>query len=131
MVKAGNKYEYRLSDIDYDGVVTYHATRTVSVKSNPLPAIANNFSVLAYPNPFNPSTTIRYSVINNALTNIAIYDINGKLVNTLLNLEQPAGWHEIQWNGLNASGIKVPAGAYIYRVTIGNEVKTDKLILLQ
>lgn len=131
LVQAGNTYKYRLADIDYDGIVTYHATRTVSVESNPLPAIANNFSVLAYPNPFNPSTTIRYSVTNNAPTNIAIYDINGRLINTLLNIEQPAGWHEIQWNGLNASGIKVPAGAYIYRVTVGNELKTDKLILLQ
>lgn len=131
LVEAGNKYEYRLADVDYDGAVTYHATRTVSVESNPLPAVADNFTVSAYPNPFNPSTTIRYSITSNALTNITIYDVRGRLVNTLLNKQQSKGWHEIQWSGINEDGSKVPAGAYIYRVTVGDEVKTDKLILLQ
>lgn len=136
LVQQGNTYEYRLADVDYNGIVTYHATREVLVESNPLTAIADNFTVMAYPNPFNPSTTIRYSIpvvetLHATSLHIAIYDITGKLVITLANKEQPAGWHEIQWNGTNQYGKEMPGGIYLSRVTVGNEVKTNKLILLR
>ena len=136
LVQQGNTYEYRLADVDYNGIITYHATREVTVDSSPLAAIADNFTVMAYPNPFNPSTTIRYSIPavethSNASVLIAIYNIGGKLVTTLVNIEQPAGWYEIQWNGTNQNGKEVPGGVYLSRVTVGNEVKTNKLILLK
>lgn len=135
-VQQGNTYEYRLADVDYNGVVTYHATREVFVESNPLATIADNFTVMAYPNPFNPSTTIRYSIPtvqthSNASVLIAIYDITGKLVTTLVNKEQVSGWYEIQWSGTNQNGKEVPGGVYLSRVTVGNAVKTNKLILLR
>ena len=136
LVQQGNAYEYRLADVDYSGVVTYHATREVFVESVPLATIADNFTVMAYPNPFNPSTTIRYSIsfveARHALpVQVNVYDITGKLITTLVNKEQPAGWHEIQWNGTNQNGKEVPGGVYLSRITIGNEVKTSKLILLR
>lgn len=136
LVQQGNTYEYRLADVDYNGVVTYHATREVFVESNPLATIADNFTVMAYPNPFNPSTTIRYSIpvvetLHATSLHIAIYDITGKLVITLANKEQPAGWQEIQWNGTNQYGKEMPGGIYLSRVTVGNAVKTNKLILLR
>jgi len=131
LVEQGNTYEYRLADVDMDGVVTYHSVRNVYIESNPLPAIAQDFSVSAYPNPFNPITNIRYSILEGGLTNISIYDISGKLVNTLVNTEQTAGWHEVKWDGSDSNGNKVSGGAYLYRVTIGNNTKTNKLILLQ
>lgn len=136
LVQQGNTYEYRLADVDYNEVVTYHATREVFVESNPLTAIADNFTVMAYPNPFNPSTTIRYSIpvvetLHATSLHIAIYDITGKLVTTLVNKEQLAGWHEIQWNGTNQYGKEMPGGIYLSRVTVGNAVKTNKLILLR
>ncbi len=123
LVIQGNNYEYRLADVDYNGVVTYHATRSVF--------IPDKFSVIAYPNPFNPSTIIKYNLSYNALAHIAIYDITGKLINTLINQEQSVGWHEVQWNGTNQNGKEVPGGIYLSRVTVGNEVKTNKLILLR
>lgn len=136
LVQQGNTYEYRLADVDENGVVTYHATREVFVESNPLATIADNFTVMAYPNPFNPSTTIRYSIpvvetLHATSLHIAIYDITGKLVTTLANKEQPSGWYEIQWNGTNQNGKEVPGGVYLSRVTVGNAVKTNKLILLR
>jgi len=131
LVQHGNTYEYRLADVDYYGVVTYHATREVFVESAPLATIADNFTVMTYPNPFNPSTTIRYSVTSCAITHIAIYDITGKIITTLINKEQPTGWYEIQWSGTNKAGKDVPGGVYLSRVTVGNDVKTSKLILLR
>ena len=124
LVQQGNTYEYRLADVDYNGVVTYHATREVFV-------VNNSLLVTAFPNPFNPSTTIKYSISSDALAHIAIYDITGKLITTLVNQVQPAGWHEIQWNGTYQNGKDVPGGIYLSRVTVGNEVKTNKLILLK
>lgn len=91
---------------------------------------------MAYPNPFNPSTTIRYSIPavqthSNASVLIAIHDIRGKLITTLVNKEQSSGWYEIQWNGTNQTGKEMPGGVYLSRVTVGNKVKTNKLILLK
>ncbi len=136
LVQQGNTYEYRLADVDYNGVVTYHATREVYVESNPLATNADNFTVTAHPNPFNPSTTIRYNIpsveTNHALSvRVKIYNINGKLITTLVNKEQSAGWYEIKWNGTNKTGKAVPAGAYLSKVTVGNKVKTNKLTLLR
>ncbi len=135
-VEQGNTYKYRLADVDYNGVVTYHGTHEVFVESNPLSSTANNFSVLAYPNPFNPSTTIRYSVpsvekIQTTTVLATIYDITGKLITTLVNKEQSAGWHEMLWDGTNQNGQEVPGGVYLSRITVGSEVKTNRLILLK
>jgi hypothetical protein len=135
-VQKGNTYEYRLADVDYNGVVTYHATREFFVENNPLPSITDNFTVMAYPNPFNPSTTIRYSIppgeTMQATTVIAkIYDISGKLIATLVDKEQTAGWYDIQWNGTNQNGKEVPGGFYLSRINVGSEVRTNKLILLK
>lgn len=103
-------------------------------------SIPNNFVVLlAYPNPFNPSTTIRYAIPDNVIAsgakqshiNIVIYDITGKLITTLFNGEQTQGWHSVVWNGTNKIGELAPAGIYISKITSGNEVKTTKLMLLK
>ncbi len=136
LVQQGYKYDYRLADIDYNGVVTYHSTRKVLVENDPLATIVNDFTVTAYPNPFNPSTTIRYNIPaapnrHTLSVRVNIYDITGKLINTLVNKEQTSGWYEVQWNGTNQSGNEVPGGIYLSRVTVGNKVKTNKLILLR
>ncbi|HHE64914.1 MAG TPA: T9SS type A sorting domain-containing protein [Bacteroidetes bacterium] len=136
LVQTGITYNYRLADVDYNGVVTYHATREILVEDNPLSSVVDGFSVKTYPNPFNPSTTIRYSIpvveTRHALSvRVNIYDITGKMVTTLANKEQTSGWYEIQWNGTNQNGKEVPGGVYLSRVTVGNEVKTNKLILLK
>ncbi len=135
-IEQGKTYEYRLADVDYNNVVTYHATRSIYIDSNPLPTTANGFIVSAYPNPFNPTLNIRYSVHsnvaeNNALVQVDIYNISGKLVKNIITTEQSAGWHEVQWNGSDLNGNKVAGGTYIYRVKIGNTVKSSKIIFLQ
>lgn len=136
-VEPNTIYEYRLADVDYEGVVTYHSTRTVTVGNTIQSSLIEEFTVLpAYPNPFNPSTIIKYAIPevethSNASVQVQIYDITGKLITTLFNGEQTPGWHSVVWNGTNQHSEQAPAGLYFSRITSGNEVKTTKLMLLR
>jgi hypothetical protein len=69
-----------------------------------------------YPNPFNPSTVIRYSLPERSQVVVTVYDIRGQRITTLVNAEQPAGAHQLTWEGLNAGGIPVASGIYFYRM---------------
>jgi hypothetical protein len=131
-VEPNTTYEYRLADVDYNGIVTYHATREVTVDQAPLTSKVEKFTVLpAYPNPFNPTTTIRYGIDTDSKVTVQIYDITGQLITTLLNTEQTQGWHSVVWNGRNDYNKQVPAGIYISKITSNNKVKTTKLMLLK
>jgi hypothetical protein len=85
----------------------------------------------AFPNPFNPSTTIRYGIPYSVEVSISIYDLKGRLVKTLFNGEQMGGWYEITWNGSLGDGKTAPAGLYFYRITAGNEVRISKITLVK
>ena len=84
-----------------------------------------------YPNPFNPFTTIRYSLPEQANVNISIYDMTGRLVNNLVNGTQNAGLRSIQWNARDSKGLTAPAGVYLYRIEAGNFIDVKKMILLK
>ena len=95
-------------------------------------SLPTEFTVLpAYPNPFNPSTTITYGIETDYKVTIDIYDITGQLIATLQNENQMQGWHSVIWNGTNQYGEQAPAGIYLSKITSGNEVKTSKLMLLK
>ncbi len=81
--------------------------------------IAPTFFTLAqnYPNPFNPSTTINFSIPQHAQVSLAVFDVNGRLVNQLLDGGMTAGSHTITWNGLDMSGKPLASGVYFYRVS--------------
>lgn len=85
----------------------------------------------AYPNPFNPSTTITYGIETDSKVNISIYNIKGQLITDLLNTEQKQGWHSIQWNGTNQLGSIAPNGQYIVQIETEKDQKTTKLMLLK
>jgi hypothetical protein len=132
LVEPNTTYEYRLADVDYNGIVTYHATREVTVGLAPLASKVEKFTVLpAYPNPFNPTTTIRYGIDTDSKITVQIYDITGQLITTLINTEQTQGWHSVVWNGTNNKGTQAPAGIYLSKITSNNRVKTTKLMLLK
>jgi len=127
-------YEYRLADVDYDGLVTYHATRKVTAGQAPQASVLGKFKVSpVYPNPFNPSTTITYFLPNNDnnLVQVNVYDITGNLVRTLFNANQQAGNYSIVWDGKDNNGEIVPAGTYFNRITYGTESKTTKMMMLK
>ena len=93
--------------------------------------IPNEFSLSAYPNPFNPSTSIRYRIPNVTLSGVegsrvqlVIYDIIGNEITTLVDEEKPAGTYEIIWNGKNNSGNNVSSGIYFARIQANQQFKT-------
>jgi len=96
--------------------------------------IPNSFALLGnYPNPFNPTTTIRFNVPveSRLMTFLRIYDINGRLVKTLIQGEITAGFHEVIWDATNVNGISVSAGLYIAVLQNGNRSKSKKMVLLK
>ena len=95
-------------------------------------SMPNQFKVYdAYPNPFNPVTTLRYQLPEENLVSVIIYDMAGKEVKTLIYQQQTAGVHGIQWNGTNNLGNTVSAGIYLYQVHSGVYNQTNKMILLK
>tara|TARA_B100002051_G_C16279006_1_gene412554 strand:- start:155 stop:583 length:429 start_codon:yes stop_codon:yes gene_type:complete len=84
-----------------------------------------------YPNPFNPSTTINFNVPNFSEVKINIYDLNGKLVNTLVDQSYPSGSYNVVWNGDDLNGNKVAAGVYMYNLTSGENSITNKMVLIK
>jgi hypothetical protein len=69
-----------------------------------------------YPNPFNPTTKINYQLPASSFISLKIYDILGREIITLVNEEQAAGLHAVQWNGNNSTGLKVGSGVYFYQL---------------
>ncbi len=86
----------------------------------------------SYPNPFNPTTTIEYSLARKGKVTIAVYDIAGRLVKRLLVDELvEAGDHEVYWDGKNENGVTVASGVYFCSMRTAGEVSGIKLILLR
>ncbi len=88
-----------------------------------------------HPNPFNPSTTISFTVPGDSGTkrnaSLNIYDIRGALVKTLLNEPIAGGRHEVAWNGTNNRGERVASGVYFTRLISGGYTSVIKMILLR
>ena len=85
----------------------------------------------AYPNPFNPVTTLRYDLPEDGFVNITIYDMMGRQVRTLVNQTQDAGYRSVIWNATNDFGKPVSAGVYLYQIRAGEFVQTKKMVLLK
>ncbi len=84
-----------------------------------------------YPNPFNPTTVIRYELASAAEVTIKIYNVTGALVKTLEARHRERGRYEAGWNGDNNRGQKVASGIYFYRLHAGGFTQTRKMILLK
>ena len=85
-----------------------------------------------YPNPFNPNTTIEYTIPINRKVSVKIYNVNGQLVNTLVNNEfVDAGTHKVMWNGKNNNGITVSTGMYFYSLEWAGMKKVKSMTLLK
>jgi len=90
-------------------------------------SIPNNISInKIYPNPFNPTTTIQFSVETSNETSLHIFDITGKMVETMVNDEIATGEHKVVWNAT-----RQPSGVYFARLSQGDNVSVQKMILLK
>ena len=115
--------------IYWDNFYFYSNLVDVDNRSETLPqgfALEQNF-----PNPFNPTTTIQYELPENAFVNIRIYDLNGRLVNTLVNAQKSAGYKAIKWAGVDNKGKAVSAGIYLYEILAEDFRQVKKMVLLK
>ncbi|MEC7850226.1 MAG: T9SS type A sorting domain-containing protein, partial [Candidatus Neomarinimicrobiota bacterium] len=84
-----------------------------------------------HPNPFNPVTSLRYDLPEDGLVNITVYDMMGRIVKTLVNNSQTAGYKSIQWNATNDRDEPISAGLYLYTIQAGGLRQTKKMVLLK
>ena len=85
----------------------------------------------AFPNPFNPMTSIRFALPAAARTTVMVYDVRGRTVKTLVNDTLPAATHVVQWQGDDDRGRAVSAGIYFYRVTSGDHTAVGRMALIK
>ena len=118
---ANNRYYYRLKQIDFDGSFEYSNEVQVDISD------LNDFQLYQnYPNPFNPSTKIKYSIPQNSFVKIALHDILGSELKTLVSETVQPGTYEITVDGSDLS-----SGMYFIRLSSGNIQKTLKISLIK
>jgi pectin methylesterase-like acyl-CoA thioesterase len=88
-------------------------------------------SISNYPNPFNPETTISYSIAKAAKVKLDIYNLKGQLVKTLVNKELNAGSHSVNWDGKDMNDRSVSSGVYFYRLTTPDFTQSKKMIMMK
>lgn len=125
---VGGKYSCSLGHIwiEQDGKLGKPA---VSCSHELLP---EKFALLEnVPNPFNPATTIRYSVPVESRVTLKVYDLLGREVATLVDDVKPAGHYLVRWEGRDSEGRSVPSGIYIYSLTAGSYSVQKKMTLVR
>ena len=83
-----------------------------------------------YPNPFNPSTSIPYQLTASAAVRLEVFNLLGQHIATLVDGERAAGFHTATWHAVDRAGRAVGAGVYIYRMTVGVESQTGRMVLI-
>jgi hypothetical protein len=116
-IKIGTSYEYRLSDVDYDGNIYHRGFLTVMTECG---------LCKACPNPFNPSTTLHYALPEAFQTSLKVYDINGRIVETLVDDYQLKGSYEISWQPEDLG-----TGVYFIHLRSGDLCDVKKIVYLK
>lgn len=127
-------YYYWLENVDMDGGNAFYGPVSVNLSlqqsgSPEIPVVAGINSL--YPNPFNPSTTIRFGVSKDAKTQVVIYNARGQKVRQLADQIYRKGNHQLYWNGRDDNGQTCSSGIYMLNVTIGKDSYTRKAVLLK
>ena len=112
-----------------DGEIMIRAIVQVSSSNNSNVSPVLTLSASNYPNPFNPETTISFTVPQNGQTSVKVYNLKGQEVRSLLNKEMTAGSSSIVWNGTDNSGDNVASGLYFVRVQNNGKAVTRKMLL--
>ena len=123
-VGFGHLYLYRF-------ITSSDQVAHLSIKENIKPKVSNIKLHQNYPNPFNPITSLRYDLPDDGLVNITIYDMMGRVVKTLVNGSQTAGFKSFQWNATNDRNEPVSAGLYLFTIQAGEFRQTKKMVLLK
>ena len=114
---------------DYVGYQDTSNCEQVSIIDEILPITYNLYN--AYPNPFNPVTTLRYDLPEDSFVEITVYDMLGNIIKNLVNQNENSGYKSAQWNATNNAGQPVSAGLYLYTIEAGEFTQTKKMVLLK
>jgi hypothetical protein len=125
-VEAGRTYWYYLADVDLSGNRTEHRELMRSATMAGSAELPSDYSLSAYPNPFNPSTTISFALPEADIVRIAVYDVSGRWIQTLVNEQRAAGRHTVTFDARD-----LPSGVYFARMESGSFALTRKLLLFR
>jgi len=134
-VEMETTYYYWLESVDLGGTSALHGPITVLVSGEPgdpgIPPLPPTVTQLlpAFPNPFNPSTNIRYSLVEPAKVKIEIFNVKGQLMRVFENTYEIPGYYQISWDGMDSNGRKAASGVYLYRMTAGKYSSYKKMVL--
>jgi hypothetical protein len=123
-VEAGETYSYRVGVTDRDGEVISHKVE-VNVPIREVTLDQNN------PNPFNPATSITFTLPSVQHVRLDVYDATGRFVKRLFEGTGRIGANHLEWTGTNSKGERVGSGVYYYKLTAGKRVETRKMVLLK
>jgi hypothetical protein len=123
--EPGGTYRYRIDACDEGGRKTLFETGLIQMPAASFTLYQNS------PNPFNPSTTIRFSVREACDVDLAVYDARGALVRRLADGRAAGGVHSVEWNGLDERGKTASSGVYFCRLKAGKETSSRTMILLR
>ena len=121
----GAQYRYRVEVLNETGTHYLFETALVTAPT-PRPVLLQNA-----PNPFRAASTITYSLPVAGPVTLDVYDLSGRLVRRLVEGEETAGLHHVDWKGVDESGRRVAPGVYFYRLVTGQAVQTNKMSLLK
>lgn len=135
-ITVGDEYDYLIGMVDYSYDIFALNPRTpqdmgigVDVDDNMIEAtvaVKGN-----YPNPFNPETTIVFSLAEPTTADLAIYNVRGQKVRSFGADYYESGEHQVRWNGTNDNGAPVSSGVYFFKIGAGRYTATKKMILLK
>ena len=125
-VYPGVIYIFRLGDVDYNNTITWHDEIEITILAEESEIPVEFGLQKAYPNPFNPSVTLSYSLTEDAMSTLMIYDMRGQLVETLQSGHVSAGNHSVIWQAINES-----TGLYIVRLQSANEISMQKIVYVK
>ncbi len=110
----------------------YPADSVQSKKAiTPIAANSHHFAIRVHPNPFNPTTHIKFSLPTAGAITLRIYDMNGRLVRELLHAQRVAGEHTVMWDGRDDRGTAAASGVYFIRFEAGNAIEVSKVLLVR
>jgi hypothetical protein len=132
-VTAGDESKLRLTE----ALLATPSAQSVVVDGITAPLPASFVLHQNYPNPFNPTTTIEFSVtafdggLGAQHVTLEIFNILGQKVRRLVDDVLPVGDHSVVWEATSDSGQRVATGIYLYRLTVGNESQSKKMLYLK
>lgn len=99
--------------------------------SNDVMSLNDRLAIQNFPNPFRSNTSIEFKIASSGHATLKVYDLLGNVITTLVDNQLDAGVHKISWDGTNAGGSRINGGTYIYRLMVGDQILSGKMMLIR